>query len=185
MMSHLDPCGIITNYQNGFRKGLSTETQLTAAVYDWSHTLHKGNQTDVLFLIFSKAFDSVPHSRLLKKLRHYGITGKTNKATKGLLHNHRQRVVVNSSSTHWAPVTSGVPQGTVFSLIFFLICINDIQSGISSRMRLFADDSVIYRTINSHSYHLALRDDITKLHLWASKWQMTFKPEKCNVMSIT
>ena len=76
-----------------------------------------------------------------------------------------------------------VPQGTAIGPILFLIYINDIQSGISSRMRLFADDSVIYRTINSYSDHLALRDALTKL--WASKRQMTFKPEKCYVMSIT
>ena len=57
MMTHLDTCGILTNDQHGSRKGLSTETQLLAAVHDWSHTLHKGGQTDVLLLDFSKAFD--------------------------------------------------------------------------------------------------------------------------------
>ena len=156
MMSHLDTCGILTNDQHGFMKGLSTETQLLAAVHDWSRTLHKGGQTAVLFLDFSKALTL---SLIVGFSRSWG------------------------SSSHWAPVTSGVPQGTAIGPILFLIYINDIQSGISSRMRLFADDSVIYRTINSYSDHLALRDDLTKL--WASKRQMTFKPEKCYVMSIT
>ena len=120
-----------------------------------------------------------PYSLLLEKLRYYGITGKTNIVIEGLLHSCRQRMVANGSSSHWAPVTSGVPQGTVIGQNLFFIYINDIYSKISLRMRLFADDSVIYRTINNHSDHIAYRDDLTKLDLWASKWQMTFKPEKC------
>ena len=185
IMTHLNSCGVLTNDQHGFRKGLSTETQLLAAVHDWSHALHEGRQTDVLFLDFSKAFDSVPNGRLVEKLRYYGISGKANRVIESLLRSRRQRVAVNGSLSQWVPVTSGVPQGTVVGPILFLIYINDIQSGISSRMRLFADDSVIYRSIDTNNDHLALRDDLARLDQWASTWQMTFKPEKCYVMSIT
>ena len=84
MMSHLDTCGILTNDQHGFRKGLSKETPLLTAVHDWSHTLHKGPQTDTLFFDFLKTFDSAPHSRLLEKLRYYGEASNTNKVIEGL-----------------------------------------------------------------------------------------------------
>ena len=181
MMSHLDTCSILTNDQHGFSKGLSTETQLLASVHDWSHTLHKGPCTMSCSLTSQRHF-TVPYSRLVEKLRYDGIAGKANKVIEGL-HNRRQRVVVNGSSSHWAPLTSGVPQGTVIGPILFLININDIQSGMASRMRLLADDSVIYRTINNHSDHLALRDDFTKLDLWASKWQMTFKSEARSIQN--
>ena len=185
MMKHLEDEGILDPNQHGFRKGLSTETQLIQAVHDWADCLNRRGQTDVLFLDFSKAFDTVPHVRLLGKLRYYGITGKANNWISSLLSGRRQRVVVNGSGSDWSPVLSGVPQGTVIGPILFLIYINDISHGISSQMRLFADDSIIYRQISSADDHLKLQQDVTLLQEWSTKWQMSFKPEKCFVMSIT
>ena len=185
MMSHLDKCGILDRDQHGFRKGLSTLTQLISVVHDWADSINRKGQTDVIFLDFSKAFDSVPHRRLLEKLRFYGICGKTNRLLGSLLQGRRQRVVINGTSSEWVPVKSGVPQGTVIGPILFLIYINDIRSGISSKMRLFADDSIIYREINSAYDHQCLRNDLLLLQQWSHKWQMVFKLEKCFVMSIT
>lgn len=132
-----------------------------------------------------KAFDSVPHQRLLEKLRYYGVGGRTNRLISSLLSDRRQRVVINGTRSEWVPVRSGVPQGTVIGPILFLIYINDIRCGIESKMRLFADDSIIYREIKSEADHLALMNDLLKLQEWSSRWQMVFKPEKCFVMSIT
>ena len=89
-MKHLEDQGILTEDQHGFRRGRSTETQLLASTHDWSETLFKGGQTDVIFLDFSKAFDCVPHQRLLEKLRYYGIDGKNNNVIKSLLSGRRQ-----------------------------------------------------------------------------------------------
>ena len=99
--------------------------------------------------------------KLLEKLRFYGIDGKLNSLIGNMLQNRRQRVVVNGSNSSWVPVRSGVPQGTVIGPILFLIYINDIKEGISSPMRLFADDSIIYRVINTMDDHLALAADLT------------------------
>ena len=184
-MDHLERCGILSDDQHGFRSGLSTETQLLAATHDWAQVLDRGGQTDVLFLDFSKAFDSVPHRRLLEKSRFYGTDGKHNSLINSLLHCHCQRVVINGALSSWAPVTSGVPQGTVIGPILFLIYINDIQRGISSKMRLFADDSIIYREIRNNTDHTTMSDDLHRLDQWAEEWQMIFKPEKCYVMNIT
>ena len=107
------------------------------------------------------------------------------RTTSSLLHCRRQRVVINGASSSWAPVTSGVPQGTVIGPILFLIYINDIQRGISSKMRLFADDNIIYRKIRNNTDHTTLSDDLHRLDQWAEEWQMFFKPEKCYVMNIT
>ena len=164
---------------------ISTETQLIQTVHDWASTIDAKGQTDVLFLDFSKAFDNVPHRRLLMKLQHYSIDGKTSNWIAFLLRGRRQRVVVNGTGSAWSPVLSGVPQGTVIGPILFLIYINDITCDINSRMRLFADDSIIYREIRSIEDHYKLQDDITKLQSWSERWQMTFKPEKCYVLSIT
>ena len=75
--------------------------------------------------------------------------------------------------------------GTVIGPILFLIYINDIQRGISSKMRLFADDSIIYREIRNNTDHTTLSDNLHRLDQWAEEWQMFFKPEKCYVMNIT
>ena len=185
IMRHLEERGILTEDQHGFRSGRSTETQLLASAHDWSESLNKAGQTDVVFLDFSKAFDCVPHQRLLEKLRFYGIDGKLNKVIASLLSGRRQRVVINGTRSEWTNVTSGVPQGTVIGPILFLIYINDIQQNITSKMRLFADDSTIYRDIKTREDHLTLQEDLRRLDEWAEKWQMVFKPSKCYVMNIS
>ena len=185
IMNHLDTHNILDPDQHGFRKGLSTESQLIAAIHDWAGTINSRSQTDVAFLDFSKAFDSVPHQRLLEKLRFYGISGNTNRIIASMLQNRRQRVILNGCKSSWVPVRSGVPQGTVIGPILFLVYINDIREGISSKMRLFADDSIIYREIKSEADHQILMNDLKTLQEWSNKWQMIFKPEKCFIMNIT
>ena len=143
---HLSGNNIIIENQHGFREKLSCETQLIQAVDDWARSLDHTGQTDVLLLDFSKAFDTVPHKRLLSKLQYYGINGSTANWIKGFLSNRKQQVLVNGSSSSLSDVISGVPQGSVLGPTLFLIYINDITDGLNSPMRLFADDSIIYRS---------------------------------------
>ena len=82
-------------------------------------------------------------------------------------------------------VQSGVHQGTVLGPLLFLIYINDIESQITSSIRLFADDSAIYRPIYSESDSLSLQEDIFKLQKWANTWQMVFNVNKCKLLCIT
>ena len=102
-----------------------------------------------------------------------------------LLTGRRKRVVVNGASSKWAPVLSGVPQGTVLGPILFLLFINDLPSSVSSSVKLFADDSVLYRHIESSADHDKLQQDLLQLEEWAAMWQMNFAPSKCYIMSIT
>ena len=96
---------------------------------------------------FEKAFDTPPHELLNSKLFSYGIGGKALKSIDSFLCFRQQRVVVNGVKSDWAPVLSGVPQGTVLSPLLFSLYINDISSDIDSEIRLFADDCVCYREI--------------------------------------
>jgi len=89
--------------------------------------------------------------------------------------NSHQRVVVNGAQCSWLPVISGVPQGTVLGPLLILLYINDITYDISSDIRLFADDCIVYRVIRSQSDCIALQADVDRLHSWATTWQITSK----------
>ena len=109
------------------------------------HSINMARLT--IFLDFSKAFDSVPHNKLLTKLSHYGIHGNLLRWMEAFLTNRKQRVVVNGAESKWSTVLSGVPQGTVLGPLMFLLYVNDLPLGIDSTVKLFADDSVLYRKI--------------------------------------
>ena len=133
---------------------------------------------------FSKAFDKVAHSRLLLKLRHYGIRGNTHKWISSFLQQRQQRVVVNGSHSDWVHVDSGVPQGTVLGPLLFLLFINDLPRNITSSVRLFADDCILYRTVESPEDAKKLQQDLDTLRRWEKTWQMEFNADKCFVMKI-
>ena len=100
---------------------------------------------------FSKAFDKVSHSLLTHKLDHYGIKGKTNRWIQNFLAERKQVVVVEGEKSDYINVESGVPQGSVLEPSLFLFYINDMPEGIRSRVRLFADDTIMYLTITSET----------------------------------
>ena len=114
----------------------------------------------MIFLDFAKALDTVPHERLFLKANFYGISGNLNNWLRAFLTGRRQRVVVIGASSKWAPVLSGVPQGTVLGPILFLLFIKDLPSSVSSSVKLFADDSVLYCHIESSADHDKLQQDL-------------------------
>ena len=137
----------------------------------------------MVVLDFSKAFDKVPHQRLMSKLSNYGIKGTTHSWIKSFLLDRTQRVVVDGESSDWASVESGVPQGTVLGPMLFLAYINDLPKCVQSRVRLFADDCVLYRAVNSETDCSALQEDLARLELWEKTWCMPFNPSKCSTIS--
>ena len=141
--------------------------------------------TDVVVIDFSKAFDVVPHQRLLHKLDHYGIRGTTLNWTQNFLTNRTQKVVVDGSSSESARVKSGVPQGTVLGPLLFLTYINDLPSTVSSQVRLFADDCLLYRPIKCRADQEKLQRDLSALQDWADRWGMCFNPSKCSVLRVS
>ena len=182
---HLNANNIITPLQHGFRAGFSCETQLIMAVHDWATTLNTHGQVDAVMLDFRKAFDKVSHAKLIHKLEHYGIQGKTRLWLAAFLTKRSQFVAVDGSHSSHLEVVSGVHQGTVLGPTLFLLFINDIVDRSDSTIRLFADDTVVYREISSPSDHACLQYDLRNLESWAKTWQMQFNIAKCQLLSIS
>ena len=146
----------------------------------------KGSQIDIAVLDFSKAFDTVPHGGLLSKLKHYGIDEKILLWIYDfLLKNRKQSVVVHGKQSSLIDVVSGVPQGTVLGHLLFLLHINDLLSVVSSNVRLFADDCLIYRNIKNKEDKIALQKDLNLLENWGNTWGMRFNVAKCNIMRVS
>ena len=150
LFRHFDLNNLFTAYQHGFRPGYSCVTQLINVMEDWTHAIECGKSVDVIYLDYSKAFDRVPHARLISKLLGYGIDGVLLKWIKDFLTNRKQHICVRGSYSSWCNVTSGVPQGSVLGPILFIIYVNDLPEVVQSKLWMFADDTKIYYTISSN-----------------------------------
>ena len=188
MRKHLELHNALTELQHGFRAKHSCDTQLLLTVHDLMEQMDRPKtQIDICVLDFSKAFDVVPHRRLMSKLRLYGIDGKCANWIWSFLADRTQQVVVDGVASPTSPVTSGVPQGTILGPLLFLIFINDIVCNIDpgTQMRLFADDCLVYRRIASIQDQIQLQRDLDALTAWGNQWGMRFNASKCNVLVVT
>lgn len=184
-MNYLEQNNYLTDNQHAFRKNRSCESQLINVIHDWTKMLDEKKQVDVFILDFEKAFDTVPHELVKTKLHSLGVSKQVIIWIGQFLANRQQKVVINGTSSKSSDVVSGVPQGTVLGPILFLVHINDIGNKIKSKIRLFADDCVCYREINSFQDTQTLQNDIDALGSWAREWGMRFQPVKCNTMTVS
>ena len=186
-MVHLGKYNILSSLQHGFLSNHSCESQLLITVEDLARNLDRRLHTDVLILDFQKAFDTVPHQRLIRKLDFYGIRGTIMTWITKWLSGRTQQVVVNGEASEPVHVRSGVPQGTVLGSLMFLIYINNIADNMDSatNIRLFADDCLQYRIITSSDDTDSLQNDLNSLTDWSSNWQMSFNTSKCKLLRIT
>ena len=178
---------MLNSFQHGFRQKCSWETQLITTVRDFSNSLNNKGQTDAVLLDFSKAFDKVDHDRLLSKLSSMGISSSLHQWIHSFLKNRTQSVLVDGATSSPTAVLSGVPQGTVLGPLLFLVYINDICKDLSpgTIIRLFADDSLIYRHIFGPDDVKTLQKDLNTLQAWERVNKMEFHPDKCQVLRIT
>ena len=184
MITFLEDQDILYDKQHGFRTKRSCETQLIEFMHELHNNMQKGTQVDAVVMDFSKAFDKVAHNRLSYKLDYYGVRGQTLEWINDFLRNRSQRVLVGGDSSEEAPVTSGVPQGSVLGPALFLVFINDLPAQVKSSVRLFADDTIVYHNIKSTQDCEELQQDLLQLEKWEDTWQMEFHPDKCNVIRI-
>ena len=176
--------GLFSDKQFGFLPKRSTVLQLLNIIDEWTMAVDDRNEVNCLYLDFMKAFDTVPHRRLIHKLKSYGICDPILSWIRDFLSDRVQRVIVNGSASQWAKVLSGIPQGSVLGPLLFVIFINDICESINSSSYLFADDTKLFRVIKSNSDIATLQADLNTMIDWSDKWLLRFNKEKCKLLSI-
>lgn len=171
----------ISKKQHGFLPGRSCLSNLLEALDTIFDMIADVESVDIFYLDFQKAFDTVPHFRLLVKLSTFGIHGKTLNAVQDFLSDRTFSVFVGDSTSKQYNVTSGVPQGSVLGPLLFLLYINDLPENVKNAVLLFADD---LKMIAKSSTKEINQQDIDNLVLWQNKWLIKFntKDNKCKVL---
>ena len=172
---------IITNRQHGFMSGRSCLSNLLEFIDTINEMIDNGECVDVFYMDFQKAFDTVPHYRLLVKLADYGIAPNLLKVVSDFLEDRVYRVRVGNAYSKSHNVTSGVPQGSVLGPLLFLLYINDLPEGIRNKVFLFADDLKMAAPASTPIHN---QEDINYMDSWQDNWLLKFNMSdgKCKVM---
>ena len=163
MVKFLEENQIMKDSQHGFRSKRSCLTNLLDFFHDVFDNYDKCRSIDIIYLDFQKAFDKVPHKRLLDKLLTHGISGSIHDWIKDWLFERKQRVVINGVSSPWLNVKSGVPQGSVLGPVLFLIYVNDLDDGLMCKVSKFADDTKLTSKVITTQEKEALQSDLDRL----------------------
>ena len=184
LVDYLEDRNMLSENQHGFRKKRSCLTQLIAHVEHIFQCLNSGEEVDVVYLDYAKAFDKVDHKILLAKLEKYGIRGKFFNWIKEFLTNREQTVVVEGHKAATKPVESGVPQGTVLGPILFILDVNDIYLILQSAKGLsFADDTKLKKAIRGVLDQLLLQEDLNNVISWSKDNNMQLHEKKFEVLN--
>ena len=185
LVKFLKDHNIITPSQSGFTNGDSTIYQLLNIYDDILNALDKDIPTQVVFFDISKAFDRVWHRGLLHKLHAIGIRDSLLNWFENYLTNRTQAVVVKGSKSSFLTVSAGVPQGSVLGPTLFLLYINDLNNGIESTTKLFADDTSIYLSLADELNRTRiLNTDLETINIWAKTWKVSFNSQKTELLNI-
>ena len=186
LVSYLELNNILNQSQHGFRKNRSCLTQLISHVDHIYNCLNSGNEVDVIYLDFAKAFDKVDHNVLLAKMRKYGIHGHVYKWIQEFLTNREQTVVVEGMKSSFHLVISGVPQGTVLGPVLFILYINDlVEILLHSKGLNFADDTKLAKAIKDLECVSLLQRDLYLVIAWSTENNMQLHEQKFEVLNYT
>nr|WP_204107529.1 reverse transcriptase family protein [Streptococcus dysgalactiae] len=184
LQTHLEERSLLTPSQHGFRRHRSCLSNLLLARERWTDAKACGKEMDVIFIDFCKAFDKVPHSRLLTKLEAYGIGNQLLGWIADFLRGRKFSVRVTDCLSQWFDITSGVPQGSVLGPLLFLVYINDLPGQLTSPCLFYADDLKIWRVIRSDADRDALQADLNRIMLWTTDWALPVNGDKCSYMHV-
>lgn len=176
----------ISNYQHGFLKARSVETNMACFTDFLLGAMDNNKQVDVVYTDFSKAFDKINHDILIKKLMEIGVHGSLLRWIDSYLRNRSQAVCVRGYCSSFLPVPSGVPQGSHLGPLLFSIYLYDIGNYLANTSHLlYADDTKIYREISNINDCNALQSDLSCLSDYCFQNQLFLNENKCHVISYT
>ncbi|GAB0204081.1 mitochondrial enolase superfamily member 1 [Grus japonensis] len=170
--------------QHGFTTGKLCLTNLITFYNKVTCSVDVGQAVDIVYLDFSKAFSTIPHSLLLEKLMCYGLDKWSVRWVRRWLIGCTQGVVVNCSFSNWQPLTSGVPQESILGQTLFNIFISDLDDGIKCIPMKFADDTKLSGEVDTSEGRATLQEDLDRLEEWANKNLMKFSKDKCKVLHL-
>ncbi|PFX23819.1 RNA-directed DNA polymerase from mobile element jockey [Stylophora pistillata] len=185
MYNHIK--NFITKFQHGFLKNRSCVKQLLSVLHTIGQQVDQNTQTDVVYFDFAKAFDTVDHQILLAKLGASVATGRLHSWLTDYLGGRMQRVVIEGGASQWAPVISGVPQGSLLGPLLFTIFISDLpeETVDAVMVALYANDTKLYRSIKSMGDCISLQTTLTNLDEWSQRNNICFNTSKYKILTVT
>ncbi len=172
--------------QHGFRENHSCQTALTSLVDTWLNNIEANKYSGAVFVDFMKAFDTISHELLLRKLKLYGLSANTIELLSSYLSHREQITVANNKASSTQTITHGVPQGSVLGPLLFSIYINDLPLAITGACEMFADDTTIHSSdADLHKLTASLQESLNCLQKWSELNHMAIHPTKSKAMLIT
>ena len=169
---------LISSNQSGFKPGDSCINQLLSITHEIYESFDVGLEVRSVFLDISKAFDKVWHDGIIYKLTQNGISGNLLNLLEDFLKERKQRVVLNGQVSTWKNINAGVPQGSILGPLLFLIYINDLTEGLTTNVKLFADDTSLFSVVHdTQTSANDLNKDLKIINNWAFQWKMNFNPD--------
>lgn len=188
LMNHIEKCDHLSDAQFGFRPRSSTQDALLVATRDWHNTMEKGGSVVCIFLDLAKAFDSVPHSLILEALVNIGVRGTLLAWIADYLSHRSQFVVLMGSSSSPVRVTSGVPQGSILGPLLFILALDPMSKlpiSQTGAIRVYADDTLLYKPVFNTKDLLALQDDVSTISVWVESRGLRFNVSKTKMLVIS
>ena len=186
LYTYLSENHLLNPAQSGFRPQHSTLDALLKAIDDWRQALDKSDLVGAVFVDLSKAFDSINHTLLIKKLEALGIRDGELRWFKNYLSGRKQRVTVNGAVSSWRPVSRGVPQGSILGPLLFCVFVNDLPENVGTSVSLYADDTTLYHSCKDYSeLENTLESSLENVAKWVDDNGLRINVKKTQVMFLS
>ena len=185
MLSHVTLHNMLNLNQHGFLPKHSTTSQFLECLQDWNYNSDSGTATDVIYIDFRKAFDSVSHSKLIQKLYTFSFCNNTINWIKCFLSDRTQAVRCCNSVSSSISVSSGVPEGSVLGPLLFVLFVNDLPALCKPcQIKLYADDVKIFYKISNPADRTTLQNCLDRVLTWSQSNKLIISIDKCSFLQI-
>ena len=185
MIKFMQDNKFFSSKQHGLITGRSTVLQLLTVLHKWRVALDRDLTIDCSYIAFQRALDTVPHKRLIRKLRSFRIAKGIIGWIESFISGRTQKTVVGNECSSWITGALCIPQGPVLGPLVFVVYINDLPNMVCSEAFLFTDDTKIFGILESDNDCQELQQDLVKLMNWSDKRLLTVHPDKCKHVHIT